>query len=76
MWDAPAEPRRSGVRVCRTEWLDDSGKTGWKLHFHFTDNEYLANKVPFLRTLAVQGGQKAIDASLHDIGVQTFYERS
>jgi len=27
------------------EWLDDKGKTGWRLHFHFVENDFISNKV-------------------------------
>ena len=36
----------SNTATPRYEWLDDKGKKGWKLFFHFAENEYFTNKVP------------------------------
>jgi len=39
------EPVLASLQDIKFEWLDDQGKTGWKLHFHFVENEFFKNKV-------------------------------
>jgi nucleosome assembly protein 1-like 1 len=39
------EPALDAIKDITYEWLDDKGKTGWKLHFHFAENEFLSNEV-------------------------------
>jgi nucleosome assembly protein 1-like 1 len=39
------EPVLESLENIKYEWLDPQGKTGWKLHFHFAENEFFTNKV-------------------------------
>jgi nucleosome assembly protein 1-like 1 len=39
------EPLLESLQNIKYDWLDNHGKTGWKLHFHFAENEYIENKV-------------------------------
>merc|ERR1719238_145606 len=39
------EPVLENLQDIKYEWLDPQGKTGWKLHFHFAENEFFTNPV-------------------------------
>merc|ERR1719240_1717439 len=39
------EPVLQSLENIHYEWLDDKGKTGWKLFFTFCENEFFTNKV-------------------------------